>query len=249
MKNFIKKIFYIFGFDIKKINKKQSSFDDLLKHLTPCEIPVIFDIGANNGQSIERFLNLFPQAIIHAFEPIQLEYNELLEKYSSNKRLHLNNIALGEIDGEKKFNINLSSQISSFNELNPSGYLSKKFMNQFGVNNANDLVREELVKVQTLDAYILRNNIDSIDILKIDTQSYEDKILEGATESLKRGIVKTIELELILADDIYNKKLTFYDIEKFLIPNNYHFYGIDKIINKYDNNILSFNVIYTQVQI
>ena len=30
---------------------------------------IIFDIGANEGQSIERFKSLFPDSIIHSFEP------------------------------------------------------------------------------------------------------------------------------------------------------------------------------------
>ena len=34
-------------------------------------------------------------------------------------------------------------------------------------------------KVITLDNYVKNNRIDKIDILKIDTQGYEDQVLEG----------------------------------------------------------------------
>ncbi len=44
--------------------------DLLLKTLIRKENPVIFDIGANEGQSIKRFKRLFSDSIIFAFEPI-----------------------------------------------------------------------------------------------------------------------------------------------------------------------------------
>ena len=37
-----------------------------------------------------------------------------------------------------------------------------------------------IVKPQTLDDYINKNNIKNIDILKIDTQSFNKEVIEGA---------------------------------------------------------------------
>ena len=69
--------------------------------------------------------------------------------------------------------------------------------------------------------------------MKLDTQLYEDKILEGSLNSLKNNKIKIILVEIIF-NDYYEKYFTFSDIEKYLIPNNFRMVGIDLM----NNNIL-----------
>ena len=71
LKDRLKKIINYFGYDIQKIDKniKRLSFDDILNLKTKNKKPMIFDVGANIGQSIERFKNIFPDSSIHSFEP------------------------------------------------------------------------------------------------------------------------------------------------------------------------------------
>ena len=83
-------------------------------------------------------------------------------------------------------------------------------------------------KVITFDNYVKNNRIDKIDILKIDTQGYEDQVLEGAENLIKNNRIEIIELELIFSE-IYEKSLQIYDIEKNLIPHNYKLFGILKV--------------------
>jgi len=47
---------------------------DLLKSADP---PMIFDVGASIGQSLRQYAGLFPQAIIHSFEPFTAAFEEL----------------------------------------------------------------------------------------------------------------------------------------------------------------------------
>jgi hypothetical protein len=53
--------------------------------------------------------------------------------------------------------------------------------------------------------------------LKIDIQGYEDKILEGCSELIKKNKIGIIITE-IMFDNVYDKYFSFSDIEKFLIP-------------------------------
>ena len=78
IKKAIKKIVRSFGYDIKKINKKfyDVSFEDILKNNLSND-PIIFDIGANKGQSIEKYLKIFKNPQIHSFEPIKSEIDIL----------------------------------------------------------------------------------------------------------------------------------------------------------------------------
>ena len=56
-------------------------------------------------------------------------------------------------------------------------------------------------------------------MLKIDTQGYEDKVLIGCQETLKKNKIKAIIVE-IMFDNVYEKYFSFSDIEKYINPND-----------------------------
>ena len=121
MKKLLKKIIKKFGFEVSRIPDekeiKNLSFDEIFKKIIKKHEPVIFDIGANKGQSIDRFLKVNNNAVIHSFEPNLDEFSLLKEKYSNNKNIKLNNIALGDKKNKKYFNVTEHSANSSFLEL------------------------------------------------------------------------------------------------------------------------------------
>ena len=41
----------------------------IIKLLVNNDTPIIFDVSANKGQSVEYYKKLFPNCIIHCFEP------------------------------------------------------------------------------------------------------------------------------------------------------------------------------------
>ena len=55
IKKFVKKAINKLGFDLKRLNTKQINFDNLLKDKISNN-PIIFDVGGNQGQSIEKYL-------------------------------------------------------------------------------------------------------------------------------------------------------------------------------------------------
>src|SRR5437867_12180881 len=65
-------------------------FRDMRRLLGPTPRPVIFDVGANWGQSIETFLRHFERPIIHAFEPGTDAFRELQRRFSRVPDLRLN---------------------------------------------------------------------------------------------------------------------------------------------------------------
>jgi FkbM family methyltransferase len=233
IKHIIKKSFKFLGLEI---SKKKVDFDDIyIKKIK--KNPIIFDIGANQGQSIQRFKKIFKNPTIHSFEPIKSEFNILKKKYYNDKNIILNNFAVGNKNNQKKnFYINTKTSTSSFNKLKSGTKWLKIRSKELGLST--NKFTKEIVKtnIVTIDNYCLKNNIKTIDILKIDTQGYEDKILEGARKVLGNGMVLMIEVE-IMFDNVYKKYLTFSEIEKFLIHNNYRLGGINLI-----NNNLFFNI-------
>ena len=107
----------------------------------------------------------------------------------------------------------------------------------------NYTVQKFQSKMITLDTYCEEKKIKQIDILKIDVQGFEDKVLDGAQNLLKASKIKLIQLELIFTE-IYEKPLSIYDVEKFLIPNKYKLFGISNAGSLISNYIYQQNHIY-----
>ena len=240
----LKKIINSVGYDVSKINKeiKNVNFDDLLKNKIP-ENPVIFDVGGNKGQSIERFLNIFKDPEIHSFEPIKSEFDVMVKKFEGKNNVILNNFAIGEKKGIKEFNITAKTGNSSFNNINKKSKWLKVRSKQFNTNEEDYVVAKEKIKLETIDNYTKEKKIKRIDLIKIDTQGYEDKVLEGGMSVLKKGHIGAIVTE-IMFDDCYDKYFSFSDIEKYLIPNNFRMVGIDLSNNNLFSGLVFFADVY-----
>jgi hypothetical protein len=89
----LKKLFKIFNIEIKR---KRKNFDEIYQYnLINKKKIYIFDIGANTGQCIRRFKGIFPNSIIHSFEPIKEVFDILKENFIS-KNIVINNYACGD---------------------------------------------------------------------------------------------------------------------------------------------------------
>ena len=238
----------IFGFHISKTSKnyKKLSFDDIYQIKIKTQKPIIFDVGANKGQSITRFKKIFPDCLIHAFEPIEKEFKNLQEMYSKDDSVILNNFAIGEKEEERDFYITVNTGNSSFNKLNLNTEWIKIRSKEYNTTSEGYTKETKRTKIKTLDSYCKEKNIKKIDLLKIDTQGYEDKVLSGANEVLKNNIICAIEIELMF-DNVYEKHLSFSDIEKYLIPNNFVFSALEPnggFRNLFEGHMFAIDAIY-----
>src|ERR1700722_10440774 len=73
-------------------------FGDMARFL-PDNSPLVFDVGANVGQSIRNFRVSFPNAEIHSFEPSPATFNRLKANAAQLPKVHLWNCALGSAAG------------------------------------------------------------------------------------------------------------------------------------------------------
>ena len=101
----------------------------------------------------------------------------------------------------------------------------------------------ESLEIKILDDYIEEKKINIIDLIKIDTQGYEDKVLSGSKKILSSNNVGIIIAEIIF-DNNYDRYLTFSDLEKYLIPNNFRLVAIDLKNNNIFSSYFMADVMY-----
>ena len=229
----IKKILWLFNIDILK---KKKNFDDIYK-IKIKNKPIIFDVGANNGQTIKRFLSIFSKPIIHSFEPISNCCLLISKLYKSNN-IFINNFALGKKLSKKIFYINKSDVTSSFFKIKEK-FKSKKLLQPKKIFKTN---------IETLDNYIKFNNIKKIDILKIDTQGYELEVLKGANKAFKNKIIRFIELEIII-NSYYKNNCKLYEIDHLMSKKKFDLYYIDEFNYDKKYKITQFDLLYINTQI
>ncbi len=244
IKKIIKLFFKKLGYEIRWQYPElvQMSFNEIYQKFFHKTKVIIFDVGANKGQSIKRFTDLFQEKKIHSFEPIKFEFLNLKKKYSKYQHVNLNNHALGEKTEKKEFYVNHYTGSSSFLKIKENTEWLKLRSKQLKIAPDEFLKEKENVSIDTVDNYCHQNNINEIDIIKIDTQGYEDKVLIGCKEMIENKRIKFIELEIILSD-VYDRTLSVGDIENQL-KNNYRLFANDYYGNLYSNKIYQLNLIY-----
>jgi len=215
----------------KKVNKYyKNNYSAANLGLIKTKSPKIFDVGSDKGLFIEKFKNIFKNCFIYSFEPNIETFSDLKTRYNSDNKVVINNFGFAEKQGKKKFYISHVSGISSFFKISEK---TNFFLRKTSKNNLDILLKKTInVKINTIDNFCRTNKIKHIDVLKIDTEGFEEKVIKGAQKMLKNNKIDIIQIELTHCNvyEKQNKKFvrnSFYGIEKFLIPNNYRLLLID----------------------
>jgi FkbM family methyltransferase len=138
----------------------------------------VFDVGANVGQSALRFKEWFPIATIWSFEPFEEAFRKL-EAATRGLNVRCHKLAMGAEPG--KAAVALARLSVNNSVLNAPE------------NPNTDSV--ETVELSTLDDFTAAQGVDRIDFLKVDTEGYDLKVLEGAERLLRSGAVTFIQVE------------------------------------------------------
>ena len=230
IKNRVKKAFNQFGYEVKRTENANRS-STLKKHLATLfdefQIQCVLDVGACMGGFRDFVRNRVGYTgLIISFEPVKKNAELLKRKYKDDQHLIVYNFALGDENTTAEINVTKNSDFSSF--LNPDNSLVKKF------KDVNTVVDTEVVKVKTLDSII-----DSIKdkcslnhtYLKIDTQGYDLKVMQGSLMSLSHIPALQTEASLL---PIYNCMPSFSDTYAFLKEASFDISGFFPIHRRFD---------------
>lgn len=228
MKTFLKKITNHFGYKISRINKNPLQNENPLvaikESIKDKNDVVLFDVGANLGQTIRKMKLEFPVSKIYAFEPSRTCYEILKNKLDVESVFVFNN-AVGSGIGKIKFNEYSWSALSSV------------LKRSFGSAQITDTYDVDLV---TIDSFCKLNNIAKIDLLKTDTEGFELEVLKGASEMLAQNKIQFVYLEVFFKEN-YIGQGSFGDIYNFLIGKGFELVkiydfeiAIDGLLNRSD---------------
>lgn len=126
----------------------------------------IIDIGGHIGSFTCRAASQATQGIVYACEPFPGTFEVLKKNASQYKNAHVNQIAISNKSGEAEF---------YFSPTNPA---------------ENSLVKASAhvtrVPLMTLGEFLQKNNIERVNLMKIDCEGSEYDILYGAGDDLSK---------------------------------------------------------------
>lgn len=155
-----------------------SVFVDVRKVLPDYRGEVLFDVGANVGQTANEFAFWWPDARILSFEPVAQSFAALCENTA-----HLSNV--------KCFQLALGAEPGTTQMLLAGQAVSFRIVQEGQSENG----QTERVSLDTVDAVASRLSVDSISYLKIDTEGHDLHVLRGAASLLERGAIELVEVE------------------------------------------------------
>lgn len=161
----------------------KSAWYDVQRILGTRHVDVIFDVGANIGQTTRVLCKYFRESKVYCFEPASEPYVALATLTRAWPNVTASRLALGREAGAAEMFV-------------ASG--SESEQNTFVVDRERRIkfTGREIVQVETVDRFCKVHNIERIDILKADVQGWEINLLEGASGIIGKENVNFLFLEV-----------------------------------------------------
>ena len=194
--------------ELFRLRQKGISIDDycLLNQpwLLKVNINTVLDIGANVGDFAYLIHNLMPKAVLYSFEPLDESYEKLRIRMEKVIKFEAFNVALADFNGELTFHRNQHLPSSS-----------PLPMADLHIQNYPNTTKNTVTKVRAVKLDDIVENLRILDnlLIKIDVQGFEDKVIAGGKNTIKRAKILIIETSF---QPLYIGQPLFEDIYNFL---------------------------------
>lgn len=237
LKKIINSFFGLFGYAIRR-PYNYFSLNNNLKWLQEFDIKTVFDVGANTGQFATFISELIGRdTLVYSFEPIKECYEKLLLLKSKYKNIIPYNYALGDINTNKLMYKNNFTPSSSLMEI------SDVSISNFPFTKHHEI---ETIVLKKLDDIYKDFNIKENVLVKIDVQGYEEHVLSGGEDFLKK-IPKLVIIESSIKN-LYIDEPSFNNIYHKMIYLGYKYRGnLDQLFSPINGEILQVDSIFEKI--
>lgn len=202
----------LFGVSIYRVLPRGiDPFYDLQRKLPWWKPDIIFDVGANTGQSVRKYAQKFPNSRIWSFEPCKDTYEKLRQNVAHFPNVECVRLALASAPGQRVLRYGQDSSLHTLRDGQTPG-------------QEPDNGGHELVEVQTVDQFCRTSRIERISYLKIDTEGSDLEVLQGSEGFLGDHKVEVIETELGFCPD-NDVHVPFQKVRDFLEHRSYFIFG------------------------
>src|SRR5450631_1201335 len=190
LRSIVKRSIRRLGFDIRGYHPAGSDDARFMAMLSAHNVNLVFDVGANVGQFGQLLRDAGFRGSIVSFEPLSMA-REMLQKASREDPnwTIAPCSAIGGEDGE--ITIQISGTLASSSIRNMLDAHLK-------ASPRSGYIDSQKVPLRRLDSfeseYVLP---DSVLFIKVDTQGYEDQVLNGASCLLEKAVGIQMELSLV----------------------------------------------------
>ncbi len=171
----------------------------------------VFDIGGYNGQWAHEISALYGSKI-HIFEPIKKFYEIIAEKYKNNDHIIIKNYGLSNKEAQLQMSLDENSS------------------SQFKTGEESEYVN----MIRAID-YIKENNINTIDLMKINIEGGEYDLLEHL---INEGFIKNImNIQVQFHDFIPNAEERMKNIQTELKKTHHVTYQFEFVWENWERNL------------
>jgi FkbM family methyltransferase len=245
MKSIFKKAFAIAGLDIRWIKNVRAyeqrewevKWAESYRFFRDAKIRTVLDIGANTGQFAKMIMQACPQLqILHSFEPLADCQPMLSQVLSGDARHFIHHIGLGDKNGSSLFQHAEFSPCSSI--LKPKALLVQ---DRPGAGR----IREEKIQLRTLDDWAAENEIADKILIKIDVQGYENHVIAGGRNTIRRAGYVVVEVPFL---QLYENQPLFHEIYMMLHNLGFAYKGsLGQNIRKSDGCVLEADALFENI--
>ena len=204
------------GFDLVPYHAASHPLARRARLLSAYKIGLVLDVGANTGQFAEELRAIGYRGTIVSFEPLSAACRVLTKRAANDAAWTALNLAVGDKDGAIEMNVAGNSQSSSILDMLPLHVQSAP---------ESQYVGKETVKMVRLDSMFHTYDTGQPVYLKIDTQGFERRVIDGAEQSLDR--IDTIQLEMSLAP-LYKDELLFPEMLNLMTRKGYALVSLEQ---------------------
>ena len=191
-------------------NFQDHIYKDLTQKISPAS--VVLDVGANIGAISLKLAQIFPQAIIYAFEPTHYAWKKLTRNLTLNPTLGERIYPIQSFVGEESLK---ETDFKAFSSWPIDSLKENSAKNKVHLCEEKEATSSQI----SIDDFVKLKNLQKVDLIKIDTDGYELNVLRGAVNTLKNH--RPIVVFEFCAYLLKEKGISFSDFSNLFGPLNY----------------------------